>query len=97
MRILYVPDIFAAVCSVAAFFTLPLLRVRNWNSLPRDEGLFVGDTIPMDTYADSGYEDEEEVEDNEGSKNRPLAAAFRAPQSGRRGNETDDEDALALV
>ncbi|KAK4031241.1 hypothetical protein C8A01DRAFT_42279 [Parachaetomium inaequale] len=98
MRILYVPDIFAAVCSAAAFFTLPALRVRNWNSLPRDEGLFVGDAIPVAVYADSGYEDEEEAEDDdEGGESRPLAAAFRAQQTGRRGNETDDEGILALV
>ena len=98
MRILYVPDIFGAVCSVAAAFTLPALRVRNWNSLPRDEGLFVGDAIPVAVYADSGYEDEEEGEDDEeGGESRPLAAAFRAQQAGRRRNETDDEGILALV
>ncbi len=98
MRILYVPDIFAVVCSVAAFFTLPALRVRNWNSLPRDEGLFVGDAIPVALYADQGYEDEEEAEDDdEGGESRPLAAAFRSQQTGRQGNETDEESTLALV
>jgi len=77
-RILYTPDLLAVAALAAAFFTLPALRIRHWCSLPRDEGVFAGDAIPVTVYSDQDYGD-----GDEGDEGGPLAAAFRAQQEDR--------------
>jgi hypothetical protein len=91
-RMLYLPDLLAAVTWVAAFFTLPALRIRHWHSLPQDEGFIVGGAIPVVSYSDRVYEDD----NDEGGESRPLAATFHAQQEGRGGGR-DDESIVALV
>lgn len=68
------PDIINLALVVAEFFTLPMLRIRHWRALPRDEGLVVGDSIPVIAYRDEAEEEEE---------TGPLAEAFRAQQQSR--------------
>ncbi|KAK0623836.1 hypothetical protein B0T14DRAFT_517118 [Immersiella caudata] len=75
LLMLLFPDIMNLGATIVAFFTLPMLRIKNWRALPTDDGLLVGDAVPVVTYRD-----EEESEGESGA----LADAFRAQQEGQR-------------
>ncbi|KAK5655979.1 hypothetical protein OQA88_5117 [Cercophora sp. LCS_1] len=75
------PDILNLIATVASFFTLPMLRIKNWRALPSDDGLLVGDAVPV-----VAYHDEEEGEEEVGA----LADAFRA-QQGAQSPDGDEQ------
>ncbi|KAK4443172.1 hypothetical protein QBC34DRAFT_417516 [Podospora aff. communis PSN243] len=72
---LLIPDAINLGCTFAAFFTLPMLRIKNWGALPTDDGHLVGDDIGVE------YHDEEEA--------GALAAAFRAQQEEQAPNRDE--------
>ena len=102
-RILYLPDVLAAVTSAATFFTLPALRIRRWRSLPREEGVFAGDGDAVPAAAVYGdHRDWCHDEDGDGGDETsgPLAATFRARQEeegGCWGSGKDDDSVVTLV
>jgi hypothetical protein len=103
-RILYLPDLLAAVASAAAFFTLPALRsIRYWHALPQgeEEGLFVRDDgipvaavvydHPRDYHEDEGADEDDG--DQGGETGGLLAATFRA----QKGCWKDDDSVVTLA